>query len=184
MGLIDVLNGMQNGPHGPRGPGAGGSGTGGMSPITMAILGLLAYKALKSFTSQPGAAPTAPAPTPGANPGGGLGDILKSGLGGLLAGGAAGGALSGGLTDLLKQFQDAGHGNAANSWVGNGPNQPVSSDDLANALGADRINTLMAHSGLSREDLLAGLSQHLPGAIDALTPQGRLPTEQEVSNAI
>ena len=30
MGLIDVLNGMQNGPRGPRGPSTGSGG--GMSP--------------------------------------------------------------------------------------------------------------------------------------------------------
>lgn len=182
MGLMDVLNGMQNGPHGPRGPSTGG---GGMSPVTMAILGLLAYKALKSLTSQPGAAPTqAPIPTPGANPGGGLGEILKGGLGGLgglLAGGAAGSVLSGGLNDLVRQFQQAGQGAAANSWVGHGPNQPIAPDDLAKALGADQINTLMAHSGLSRDDLLSGLSQYLPQVVDQLTPHGRLPTAQEVS---
>jgi hypothetical protein len=34
-------------------------------------------------------------------------------LGGLLAGGSAGGVLSGGLGDLLKQFQQAGHGEVA-----------------------------------------------------------------------
>ena len=39
MGLMDVLNGMQNGPRGQSGPSTGG---GGMSPITMALLGLLA----------------------------------------------------------------------------------------------------------------------------------------------
>ena len=131
MGLIDVLNGMQNGPHGPRG--SSGRGGGGMSPITMAILGLLAYKALKSFTSQPATAapaPSAPAPTPGGSAGG-LGDILKGGLGGLLAGGAAGSVLSGGLNDLLKQFQQAGHGDVAKSWVGTGPNKTISPDDLA-----------------------------------------------------
>lgn len=44
MGLLDVLNGMQNGPRGQRDPNSGG-----MSPITMAILGLLAYKAVKSL---------------------------------------------------------------------------------------------------------------------------------------
>jgi hypothetical protein len=56
MGLLDVLNGMQNGPRGQREP--SGSG-GGMSPITMAILGLLAYKAVKSFSGgQPTARPT------------------------------------------------------------------------------------------------------------------------------
>jgi len=184
MGLIDVLNGMQNGPHGPRGSSGSGSG-GGMSPITMAILGLLAYKALKSLTAQPGKSATAPAPAPsqGSNQGG-LGDLLKGGLGGLLAGGAAGGALSGGLNDLLKQLQQAGQGDATKSWVGSGPNQSISSNDLAKALGADQINTLMAHSGLSRDDLLAGLSQYLPQVVDHLTPQGRLPTEQELSRSL
>src|SRR5580693_4920876 len=186
MGLIDALNGMQNGPHGPRGSSTG-SGGGGMSPLTMAVLGLLAYKAVKSFTSQPGAAPVAPA-APGssqsAGSGGGLGDILKNGLGGLLAGGAAGGVLSGGLNDLLKQFQQSGQGDVAKSWVATGPNKAVSSDDLAKALGGDQINTLMAHTGLSRQDLLAGLSQYLPEAVNQLTPDGRLPTEQELSRSL
>ncbi len=193
MGLMDVLNGMQNGPRGARGPSSGG----GMSPMTMAILGLLAYKALKSLTSGSTAAPArsaAPTPNPGGRLGGnlgglggaagGLGDILKGPLGGLLAGGAAGSVLSGGLNDLLKQFQQAGQGDVANSWVGKGPNKPISSDDLAQALGADQINTLMSHTGLSREDLLAGLSQQLPEVVDHLTPDGRLPTEQEMSRAL
>jgi uncharacterized protein YidB (DUF937 family) len=190
MGLIDVLNGMQNGPHGPRGSsgsgGGVGGGGGGMSPITMAILGLLAYKAVKSFTSQPGtatSAPSAPAPTQ-AGGAGGLGDILKGGLGGLLAGGAAGSVLSGGLNDLLKQFQDAGHGDVTKSWVGNGPNKTISTDDLAKALGADQISALSAHSGMSRDDLLSSLSEYLPQAIDHLTPNGRAPTDQELSRSL
>ena len=191
MGLIDVLNGMQNGPHGPRGPSTGSGG--GMSPLTMAVLGLLAYKAVKSFTSQPGVAPAAPAAparpvAPGssqsAGAGGGLGDILKNGLGGLLAGGGAGSVLSGGLNDLLKQFQQSGQGDVAKSWVATGPNKAISSDDLAKALGGDQINTLMAHTGLSRQDLLAGLSQYLPKAVNQLTPDGRLPTEQELSRSL
>jgi uncharacterized protein YidB (DUF937 family) len=185
MGLIDVLNGMQNGPHGPRGSSTGSGG--GMSPLTMAVLGLLAYKAVKSFTSQPSAAPAAPA-APGssqsAGSGGGLGDLLKNGLGGLLAGGAAGSVLSGGLNDLLKQLQQSGHGDVAKTWVDNGPNKAISSDDLAKALGGDQINTLMAHTGLSRQDLLAGLSQYLPEAVNQLTPDGRLPTEQELSRSL
>jgi uncharacterized protein YidB (DUF937 family) len=188
MGLIDVLNGMQNGPHGPRGASSSSSsGGGGMSPITMAILGLLAYKAIKSFTAQPGAAAPAPAPSQGAGAGtgaGGLGDLLKGGLGGLLAGGAAGSVLSGGLGDVLKQLQEAGQGDVTKSWVGNGPNKAISSDDLASALGADKINALMAHSGLSRDDLLSGLSQYLPQVVDHLTPDGRLPTEHEVSRSL
>jgi uncharacterized protein YidB (DUF937 family) len=193
MGLMDVLNGMQNGPRGPRAPSTGSSSSG-MSPMMMAMLGLLAYKALKSFTSGPSAAPagqTPAAPSAGGGLGGlgglsgGLGDILKGGgLGGLLAGGAAGTVLSGGLNDLLKQLQQSGQGQTAQSWVGHGPNQEISSDDLAKALGADQINTLVSHTGLSREDLLAGLSQHLPEVVDQLTPEGRVPTEQELSRSL
>lgn len=198
MGLLDVLNGMQNGPRGQRGP---STSSGGMSPITMAVLGLLAYKALKHFGGQPGAnaagtgrapAPTSPplgnpnVGTPGSvgAPGGGLGDLLKGGLGGLLAGGAAGGILSGGLNDLVRQFQQSGHGDVINSWVGPGTNKTIAPDNLAEALGSDRINALMAHSGMSREELLDGLSQELPGVIDQLTPEGRVPTEQEAARLI
>lgn len=185
MGLLDVLNGMQNGPHGAGTPAPAGQG-GGMSPLTMAILGLLAYKAIKKLSANNAtAAPASPAPAPA--PGGtagGLGGLLSGALGGLLAGGAAGSVLSGGLGDLMKQFQDAGHGETANSWVANGPNKPISPDDLAKALGADQISSLMSHSGLSRDELLQGLSQQLPQVVSHLTPEGRLPDEHEAARMI
>jgi uncharacterized protein YidB (DUF937 family) len=183
MGLLDVLNGMQQGPRGPSNPSAQSSG--GMSPMTMAVLGLLAWKAIKHLSaSQPGAAP-APAPgNAGGGMGGGLGDVLKGGLGGLLAGGAAGGVISGGLGDLVKQLQQSGHSETANSWVGTGPNKQIAPGDLAKALGADQINALASQSGLSRDELLAGLSQQLPDVINQLTPDGRLPTENEVSGRL
>jgi len=184
MGLLDVLNGMQNGPRGPSNPSAQSTG---MSPMTMAILGLLAWKAVKHLTAdsgQPSAAP-APAPSPtGGGMGGGLGDILKGNLGGILGGAAAGSVISGGLGDLLKQLQQNGHGETANSWVSPGPNKQIAPNDLAKALGADQINGLMSQTGLSRDDLLSGLSQQLPGVIDHLTPEGRVPTESELSGRL
>jgi uncharacterized protein YidB (DUF937 family) len=186
MGLMDVLNGMRHGPHGQPGPSSGGAG-GGMSPITMAILGLLAYKAMKSFgggqPDTPSAADRAAYPPdrgnvdvgmPGGS-GGGLGDLLKGGLGGLLAGGGAGSILGGGLNDLMRQLQQHGLGDAANSWIATGPNRAIDPNDLARALGADQINSLMAQSGLSRNELLEGLSQHLPQVVDQLTPDGKVP---------
>ncbi len=106
---------------------------------------------------------------------------LGSALGGLLAGGAAGSVLSGGLGDLLKQFQQSGHAETVNSWISTGPNKQIAPNDIANALGADQISTLIAHTGLSRDELLAGLAQHLPNVINNLTPDGRLPTEQDIS---
>ncbi|WJR78048.1 YidB family protein [Bradyrhizobium sp. NP1] len=203
MGLLDVLNGMQNGPRGPSTPSSSSQSGGGMSPMTMAILGLLAWKAIKHLTGgQSGASPQpAPAPAPSgrtAMPGGGvsggglsggglpggLGDILKGPLGGVLGGAAAGSVISGGLGDLLKQLQQGGHTETANSWVGKGDNKPIAPGDLANALGADQISALTSQSGLSRDELLQGLSQYLPQVIDHLTPDGRLPTDSEVSGRL
>jgi uncharacterized protein YidB (DUF937 family) len=113
---------------------------------------------------------------------------LKGPLGGLLAGGAAGGAagsvLSGGLGDLLKQFQQSGQGETANSWVGTGDNKPIAPDDLAKALGADQINSLASQSGMSRDELLQGLSRYLPQVVDHLTPEGRLPNDNEISGRL
>ena len=188
MGIMDILNGMQNGPRGESQPGQGG-----MSPITMAILGLLAWKAVKKFGTDQGQGAPPPANTAGANMqptgggfGGGLGGMFGGGggglggLGGLLTGGAAGSVLSGGLNDLLNQFRNAGQGETADSWVSNGPNKPVSPNALDNALG-DRIDGLAQRLGIPRNELLQGLSQHLPEVVNQLTPNGRVPTEQEMA---
>jgi uncharacterized protein YidB (DUF937 family) len=192
MGLMDVLNGMQNGPRGQTEPGKGG-----MSKMTMAILALLAYKAVKGMSGGPTggqtapSTPSAPAPTQpssgglgGLLSGGGLGSILAGGLGGLLSGGAAGSVLSGGLGDLLKQFQQNGLGDTADSWVGTGPNKQVNPDDLAKALGADQLDALTSQTGMSRNELLEGLSQYLPQVVDTMTPQGRVPDEHEISKLL
>jgi uncharacterized protein YidB (DUF937 family) len=167
-----------------------------MSPITMAILGLLAYKAMKGLAgSQPSAAPANTRVPPGGKaidvnmpgssvPGGGGGDLLRGGLGGLLAGGAAGSVLSGGLNDLLKQFQQNGHGDVVDSWVGTGPNKSIAPKELGQALGSEQINAALAQTGMSRDELLDALSHYLPQVVDRLTPQGRLPTDQEAQRLL
>ena len=170
----------------------GGSGRGGMSPITLALMGVLAYRTLKgkgrladmlgrkpADGGMPGANPyggNAGAPDPRAT-GGGLGGLL----GGLLGGGAAGGILSGGLNDLLKQFQQNGQGDKVESWINRGPNKQVSPNELEQALGEERIAWLMQETGLSRQELLDGLSRELPQAVDQLTPEGRIPSPEEAA---
>jgi uncharacterized protein YidB (DUF937 family) len=106
---------------------------------------------------------------------------MKGGLGGLLAGAGAGSVLSGGLGNLMKEFQDRGHGDVAQSWIGAGPNQAIAPDDLENALGSETLDTIAQQTGMSRSELLAGLSDHLPELVDQLTPNGRLPTHEEAA---
>jgi uncharacterized protein YidB (DUF937 family) len=187
MGLLDQILGRS------------AQGGRGMSPLTMLLLGVLAYRAYQGRgggggglgdllgRGQPsGANPTggnAGNPSPGGP--GGLGDLLRGGLGGLLAGGAAGGAagglLSGALRELTDRFQERGHGDIADSWVGTGPNRAVTPEQMRDALGEDTVGSLAEQAGINEIDLLNGLSQDLPQAVDQLTPDGRLPTEEETA---
>jgi uncharacterized protein YidB (DUF937 family) len=185
MGLLDsVLMGGRPGlgGMGPGGMGLGGllgagSRSGGISPMTLALLGTLAYRTLKGKgrladllgTAQAGSqAQTQPQqsqqPQPQSSP---LANLLSPG------------ALSEGLNRLLQRFEQNGHGDKAQSWVTTGPNKQISPPELEEALGEERIAWLMQQTGLGRQELLAGLSQTLPHAVDQLTPDGRVPSEQE-----
>jgi len=133
---------------------------------------------------------------------GGIGKPLLLALGALLASGAlfrggdadqtaspksqptsdeGAGGLLGGLGGLLNKLQQGGLGDVTKSWVGTGQNQPVAPGQLGSALGPSIIKMLAQKSGIPEEELTKQLSQVLPGIVDKLTPNGRLPTAAELS---
>ena len=81
----------------------------------------------------------------------------------------------GGLQGVVSEFERNGLGPTIKSWVGTGPNQPISPDDVHKVLGADLLQQLSAKSGLSVQELTQKLSQVLPQAVDGLTPGGAIP---------
>ena len=140
----------------------GGNRRGGTSPIMLGLMGLLAYRTLKGK--------------------GRLADMLGTnrtdgGQGGVLGGGS----LSAGLQDLLDRFRQSGHEDKVQSWVSTGANKQIAPNEIEQALGEERIQWLMEQTGMPRDQLLSGLSGELPQAIDKLTPDGRVPTDEELS---
>jgi uncharacterized protein YidB (DUF937 family) len=95
--------------------------------------------------------------------GGFLGQLSES-----LGGASAGGVVSGGLGELVDRFKQSGHGETAESWVGTGPNKPVTPPQLEQAIGPEVLETLSKQTGLSREELLARLTRELPDAVDKI----------------
>lgn len=91
------------------------------------------------------------------------------------------GAGQGGLGGLISAFSQAGLGDVVQSWIGHGTNQPVSPTQLRNVFGEDRVQNMANQSGMAPTDFLSQLSQHLPRAVDGMTPNGRLPDEGTVS---
>lgn len=151
-------------------------------PSMVALLGLLAmagYQNRDKIGSVLGGL--------GTDASGSVSNGSSGGLGGLLGnagGGSLGSVLSGGLGDLLEHFNGNGQREKAQSWVTPGANAPIAESELEQTLGADTIASLQEQTGLSKQELLDRLSKTLPQAVDRLTPEGRLPTEDEASRLI
>lgn len=120
--------------------------------------------------------------------GGALMDLLAPGgqsAGGFSQGGSGmsgrqGGL--GGLGGLLDSVTRSGHGEIADSWVGTGQNRPIAPHQLEQALDRNTIDGLSQRTGLPRDELLRQLSEHLPNAVDRLTPQGRRPGPEDMGH--
>jgi uncharacterized protein YidB (DUF937 family) len=137
-------------------------------------------------------------PMTGGRGGDPLGGLLGQMLGGMQGGQAAGGnplaalagailggqGMQGGLGGLLSQLQGAGLGREAESWVSPGQNMAVDPGRLLDAFGRERMQGLAQQNGLGLEEMLSGLSQHLPQVVDQLTPQGRLPQQNELQDML
>jgi uncharacterized protein YidB (DUF937 family) len=87
---------------------------------------------------------------------------------------------AGGLDVLIDQFKKNGFEDVINSWIGTGQNQAISPTQLREVLGQKTVNDLSRQAGTPQEDLLSQLSKYLPGIIDQLTPNGRLPSQADL----
>jgi len=78
----------------------------------------------------------------------------------------------GGVQGLLDNFQNAGMGDAVQSWLGDGANKPVAGADIEQALGGDVLQHVAAKANMAPSDASSVLAEALPAMIDKLTPQG------------
>jgi uncharacterized protein YidB (DUF937 family) len=81
----------------------------------------------------------------------------------------------GGVQGLVAQFEQKGLGGIAQSWVGTGANQPISTAQLEQVLGADTIAQLAGKLSVSPQDLASKLAELLPQTVDKMTPDGVIP---------
>jgi uncharacterized protein YidB (DUF937 family) len=139
-------------------------------PLVIALLALLASRYMSGGQKQsmpsPDASKSPEAPPPAAAQDASPGSVLD-GLGG-----------------LIDQFQKKGLGDVVDSWVNRGTNKSVAPDQVSAALGRDVVDQLSLRTGLSRDQVVAELARMLPNVVDKLTPDGRLPTKQEIMQLI
>jgi len=104
--------------------------------------------------------------------------------GGSAGAGTPDGGLAGGLGGLLDKLQSAGHGEAVKSWLGDGQNQPIDPGQLRSALGQSTASSAAQQAGITDQDFLSQLAQNLPALVDKLTPNGKIPSLQEIAAAL
>jgi uncharacterized protein YidB (DUF937 family) len=124
---------------------------------------------------------------------------LMSSLGGLLGrfgigGGGTSGQLlgmvegfverQGGMSGLLEKFRSNGMAQQADSWVGDGPNEPVSADQVRQALGDEEIERVAQATGASKDQAASGLAAALPDLVNKVTPGGKIPDASELRSLL
>jgi len=82
----------------------------------------------------------------------------------------------GGLQNIVAQLEKSGFGDTVKSWIAQGPNLPITAEQIHQALGSEKVKELSAKLGIPTDKLADFLAQHLPQAIDKATPEGKLPT--------
>jgi len=80
-----------------------------------------------------------------------------------------------GLAGLVEQFKQSGLGEVIQSWISTGNNKPINAEQIRQALGSDKVQSMAAQLGLSPDMLSGQLSKVLPQLIDRLTPDGEVP---------
>lgn len=81
----------------------------------------------------------------------------------------------GGINGLVSAFQKNGLGDIVASWISNNTNLPISAEQIQSVLGQGPLQDLATKTGLSSSEVASSLSEHLPGLVDQLTPNGQMP---------
>lgn len=87
---------------------------------------------------------------------------------------------TGGISGLVQTFKEKGLGDVVSSWVSTGKNLPISADQIKSALGHPQVQQIAQKLGISTEDASQHLAQFLPQVIDKLTPNGSLPSSEDM----
>ena len=82
---------------------------------------------------------------------------------------------NGGIGGLLQQFQKAGYGDHAQSWISTGQNMPIDASALEKVLGQGQLGQIAQKMGMSHTETAGGLASMLPQLIDQMTPHGAVP---------
>jgi len=106
--------------------------------------------------------------------GGASSDSITSVLGNLLGGGDNESDGGGGIGSILSSMKEKGLGSIADSWLGDGDNEEISTDQLRDVVGGSKVTEMASELGTDEDSLLSGLKDALPQMVDKSSSGGSL----------
>jgi uncharacterized protein YidB (DUF937 family) len=109
---------------------------------------------------------------------GGKSDSLLKGINDMVSSGQVS------LSKMLDNFKSAGLGEKVDSWVGKGPNEAVSAEEVKRAADPENLQAIADKAGISVDEAAEEMSKTLPEVVDKLTPDGVLPSDDQVRSKL
>ena len=88
------------------------------------------------------------------------------------------------LGRLKSRFESSGLGRKIDSWIGKGDNEQISADEVKQALGQDEVDKVAQNAAVDADQAADEIARELPDAVDKATPEGRIPSLDEVKQRL
>ncbi len=108
----------------------------------------------------------------------GMQDKLISGIGSMISEGKIN------VSGLKAQADKAGLGDIFDSWVGTGENKPITGEQVKSMATEGGLQKLADDAGISIDEAAEEVSKVLPDLVDKVTPDGVIPSDEQVRSAL
>jgi uncharacterized protein YidB (DUF937 family) len=88
------------------------------------------------------------------------------------------------LSNFKERADQAGLSDIFDSWVGTGENKPISPEQLKQAADPQNLQKIADEAGISVDEAANELSKALPDIVNEITPDGVLPSDDQVRAAV
>lgn len=91
---------------------------------------------------------------------------------------------NGGLHGMTEKLSSSGLGKQVQSWVGSGENEPISGQQVQQAVDPNELHTMAQNAGMSDQEASEQLAKAMPEMVNQATPQGQIPQQDPFAKGL
>lgn len=91
---------------------------------------------------------------------------------------------NGGLQGLTEKLSNSGMGKQVQSWIGPGDNEPISGQQVQQAVDPNELHAMAQNAGMSDEEASEQLAKAMPQMVNEATPQGQIPQQDPFAKGL